>query len=492
MGEQKDTRFDFAEWESILESIAEPKPEKQHYLKDSPSMKCDVHKDHDVEFFCKIHDEIVCEMCRNISHRTCSPVEKIKDVSVGISSSSEYLELEKKLTTLEQDNRKNMEITADRTAEMDAVYENAMKEIETVFKRRYEYDRENLEAISSTSKSIAAEIHQLKEGLKSADEVEVFMMMKKANIEVHKFQKSLKMVRKDAKVSHYGLVPIESNGRPSNTLAKVCTFPMELRKFTIETQSDRHHCSVSGLVLLNNGRLVVADNGNKKIKLFNIKTKTLTSELPLDTTPLALTRIGDELLIMSSATERKAFTFSVTDKVQPMHHFEIDGMCQNICCNGTKLAVSFSDRPETQILGQHGNVIKTIYTQTGNGVETSKNSPKTVTFSRDPYNSDRLYQADCTENKLIQMNSDGDIIVQFEDPHMKYPVGFAHGADGNIYICCRDSDNIFKLSHDLVVGHEILTEKNGLVSPWCIAFCNDENLLYVGGYGSKDIQVFKI
>ena len=267
----------------------------------------------------------------------------------------------------------------------------------------------------------------------------------------------------------------------------------KLGRYNVKLSDDRKECYIKGMAITNDGRRLLVDENNKKVKLFSQDMKLLSS-LSLSFHPRDIAVISDKEAVVT--TYKKSLVLldisschmsinnttslsyvargiskllgisgrqlSITDTTRVSYDV------RSIIKYGEKLVVtSYSPRPASvKLIDKTGSVYWSVSTDDrGQWLFTI---PRFVTSDVER---NTVAVTDCENNTLTVLNGDTGDVIKRRSLEDKFPLGVTTGPSGHIYACYFNTGEVAELTGDLAVERILLSQQDGLgVGPWSIAY----------------------
>jgi DNA-binding beta-propeller fold protein YncE len=259
-------------------------------------------------------------------------------------------------------------------------------------------------------------------------------------------------------------------------------------KLNVKLFSDKEDCDISGIDMISDNELVLADYNNRSIKVLDMIKNEITHEMKLEYHPYDLT---------VPCTNTVAVTLTNTIQIITKSHLlrlgdsiTVDGECYGITSSRTKYFVSFiKPVPKVAILNHQGDVLQTFSSDHSKRLAIKR--PRYLDISPDEK---YIYVTDFGKDCIIQLSASGELINTFSDASiLNGPYGLHVDERGCVLVCNYGNDNIYEFSADLSKHRIVLSKSDGVESPQVIFMCNKEEKLYIASTDSADcneIQVF--
>ena len=253
--------------------------------------------------------------------------------------------------------------------------------------------------------------------------------------------------------------------------------------YNVKLDDDKSGCDITGMAITNDGRRLLADNNNNKIKMFSPDMKSLCS-LSLSTSPRHIAVTGDREAVVS-CNETKLLVLDISDrKMSIKRTVELPFEVVAIAPYQDKLLVttwSTSSPGSVKLIDLTGRVYWS--TDTDQRGRLLFYWPRYVTCYDDG-GSAAVIVSDWDNNTLTVLNADtGDVITR-RRVKGKRPTGVTTDTAGNIFVCYSSTDEVAVLTKDLSQEKVLLSKRDGLSSrPQPIVYNAVDHQLLVS-YGS--------
>ena len=241
----------------------------------------------------------------------------------------------------------------------------------------------------------------------------------------------------------------------------------ELRRYNVKLSGDYEGCNISGMAITNDGRRLLVDRSNRKVKLFSQDMKLLSS-LPLSA-PCRIAVISDKEAVVTTGNKSLVLPgisgskMSINDTTSVP--YDVDGISKY----GEKLivtSISYLKPASVKLIDKTGRVYWSVSTDDqGQSLfeypwcVISDIERTTVTVT------------DCNNNTLTVLNGDTGGVIKRRSVKYKSPHGVTTGPSGNIYVCYFDTREVAELTGDLSEERILLSQQDGLGDrPWSIAY----------------------
>lgn len=266
-----------------------------------------------------------------------------------------------------------------------------------------------------------------------------------------------------------------------------------IRSLSVRIPGDLTYCQVTGIKVLEDGRILICDSHNSKVKLFNFDGTYLSHYL-VDGVPLDLCMIDEHTAAVTNDISSKiTFLNIVGDKIMHDKDVDIKPGAVGICCisnNSTHMLLTYpwKNPPEVVQVDVDGKVLKTL----------RNNSRHTNLFMEHPVGicafSGQIYvccsSVGAKSDTIYQLSKEGEVLKTLHHSALKGVRYVNHDMFGNIYACSKLTSSIFRFERGGQSGRVMMSEKDGLRSPCAIGIL--DQTLYIAQDGQDEIQILTL
>ena len=285
-----------------------------------------------------------------------------------------------------------------------------------------------------------------------------------------------------------GVVPQQQSGGNVRGAVRLQSGPITQIKaakqgdYKVKLKDDKNICDINGIAITEDGRILMADYSNYKVKLFSPSMKFLSSvsvpENPWDIVVIsdseaAATTNNSLVLLDISGSQLRIKT---TTKVP----YDIRGITKY----KNKLVISTdSPTPSVKLIDLSGKVYWSVSSdQQGQSLFSD---PWYLT-SHDEGRSSTVIVTDYSNKTLTLLNGETGEVITRRQFQWKEPRGVATDTAGNVYVCYWQTDEVSVLSGDLSEVRILLSTQDGLSSvPQAIVYDDKTHQLLIS-YENKD------
>ena len=485
-----------------------------------------------VEVYCEEHDDVICPTCQTVKHRNCKTCP-IKD-KVDKHTQKQFKELMVKGKSLKAEiesciqngeaNRKSIDKYKDECKKDISAFRIEINKIldkmeEEIIEKLDKTAKQNLLALEKQIANMTASLQALNTDLDvidSANKTNRDEIMFSAKVKISKsmseyndliqdirkvmkrpqlkFHKNKKLTDLLLGVDGFGRIePSETGSAQQDHVGMLDMKVRSTKKVNIELPDDVGLPSITGCTFLSNGRILLCDNKNKKVKLLE-SDMSVKKRLKFPSGPLNVAAAGENEAIISFSSERH-------NDLQYIHTHPGLKLGKKITlpdkCRGlqvfndeiyTTYQQDFEGHYEIWRLDRAGNIMSKI-------VHTQRSTFYTSSYNRDlclAGSSPRVYLTDWYYSRVTCFQLDGKTVYQYEGrKQLERPNGIYVDSFGNSLVCGTYSHNVVVITADGRKRGELLTSKK-ISYPRCIDYRPEDNTLIVGCYENSKLFVYKL
>ncbi|XP_045194435.2 uncharacterized protein LOC123550060 [Mercenaria mercenaria] len=516
-----------------------------------PYSKCVEHDSLPQELFCTGHENMICVMCRRLYHGKCKKVVPITDVCVDFSKSNAIGSCEKQIRKLirqcyavakERDwdmndlGHKRSDILSTVMHMKKRIFERVEKLISAVTKdldRLYEIEIKEMNKHSLSLREMASaleeKIARIEASKKDQSELSLFIAVQTA-IEKHKKMSSalghihdeahkvvLKFETSDAvenamkslnsiggivlNTMEYKVIPRpQQMSKPTLTIEAKEPEEYKIRKhvadrkafevgeMNIRDREDLETCWITGMAVLKDSTLIIADNNNNRIKLLRPNHEILNS-FKLSTPPFDVALLNQREAVYTLPDMKQIQVINIVGKSDVKHGsvLTLDFDCNGICVLHENIVVTSIAEKCVRLIDLRGDVIWTAATDDRGDmlfewpwyVETNTEGNK-------------IYVSDRRKNTITTLDSNGGVL-NVRDIQGKGPRGIALDDTGNMYMCHYMTDEIEIVSTDNPRDRRVfLTKSDGVKHPQSLCYDEEKGQLFLSANNCDYVSIFQI
>ena len=264
-----------------------------------------------------------------------------------------------------------------------------------------------------------------------------------------------------------GRAPTGASGQVASKTTSLSQIKaVKLFGYNVKLDNDKSDARIPGMAITNDGRRLLADNSNNKIKMFSRDMKSLCS-LSLSTRPRDIAVTGDrEAVVSCNETKLLVLDISATQTDRKMRikgTVELPFTVHGIAPYQDKLLVTTpwsTSSASVKLIDLRGTVFWS--TDTDQQEQLLFSRPYYVTCY-DDRGSAAVIVSDHGNETVTLLNADtGDVITRHQLDEANAPKGVTTDTTGNIYVCYKWSYEVAVLSKDLSQENVLLSMRDGL------------------------------
>ena len=426
----------------------------------SEAMETPVCTEHErqFEYFCVPHMAILCITCKLIGHKACGKVIELDKAACDVfseghsrnilKSMEELIDSFSKCKDTTQSNRdelyksKQSEIDKVKQARMTADYHldeiegAAYTEIHDAFTRDLKQVDDKLHVCDVSIFQLKKRISKLERAMELGDKESEFVTINNVTKEINRQFTLLKDTTEDTCDIDLNFIASDSIGKITKLLPSLGTVsltpspasqsdPGTVAIYTGElktrTATDTNDPAISSYEKLPDGRQLICDQFNNKLKLYDANNQFL-SELTLPDMPVSVVLLSDTQAVVSLPNINTMQYIIIDTDLAVSETKNVHYKPVAMVKYGNDILATIYDRfLNVAVIDNNGTVKRTIYQDNGS------------LFSRPGYidlSSDQktVYVVD-NDKGCIGLSMDGNVMFQYQDQKVKYYAGLAVGRD---------------------------------------------------------------
>ena len=250
-----------------------------------------------------------------------------------------------------------------------------------------------------------------------------------------------------------------------------------ISKVNIRIPDDSTVLCIWGCCVMSDGQVVLCDWINYQIKLLDSSYK-LIGNLKLPARPVDISVLNDTEVIITLPHERQLLIVSVTSQLRIIRTIQLDKPCLGVDVSGGEIYITCeeSEQGEIRILDMSCNERRRISLSREMGTCMVK-TPWYIAVSAF---SGKIFIADVKTEILTCLTSDGQLLYQYKEQMLGYPVGILVDSADNVLLCYRQSHTIVVITPDGRKHGTLLSHKDGIKYPRSLAYRARDNTVMVG------------
>lgn len=477
------------------------KPE--HVYDEEGTGACSLHTEKDLNLFCVDHACLVCVTCVALDHRKCGNVKDVEEVDIekdlGINNDKLVDEVEEciqyadSVIQFKDENRKKLakekrQIIARVNAKvrhfktvLDSMESKAAQQIERVHEGEMDLLDEQIARYRKMVRTMAHRKEKLEASLKRNIKGQILYHAPITD-ELKRYTQaefvSDTTANKQTSYSYVFTSEFEENALDGKEIGhltanenkikladppehkKSANIAERLFNFNGSIASDSKVCNFTGAVYMGKGNIVLADNENGNLKLFDEEGKfrhnLSCGDVKYDA-PWDITSTDDDHIAVTFPHRKKVRIYRIRESIAPVRYFETYGACRGIALHKDAFIVTCSEMGKSKaaikFIDKRGKILKILH-----GDKTGMNqlrSPYYIT-SR-PDENGRFFVTDIRQNMLLVVNSDQTMELVLQDKvNLKGVSGVEVDGNSNVYVCSNGASVVLRLTENFTKRQVII------------------------------------
>jgi hypothetical protein len=244
----------------------------------------------------------------------------------------------------------------------------------------------------------------------------------------------------------------------------------------VKTSLDEVNCYITGCAVINTNTLVLADNNNKKVKLFSIENRIVYVEKVLESYPWDITVMSQDQFAVTIPSIEEIVIMTTNENLSYVRRITMHRKCYGIDFNQDCLYVVCLSLPGVIVLNTQGDILSNI--------PLNFLSPSNIPYIAVSNDSHVLYISDFENNSVVRVILQGECTTTFTLTDLKGPRGMLMLDDKSLLVCCSGDRTIYKingaLKEEVII---IMCQDKGPLHSICYnSFYNE---FYVVGRGNR-------
>lgn len=197
--------------------------------------------------------------------------------------------------------------------------------------------------------------------------------------------------------------------------------------------------------------------------------------MSLSERPWGVTVVSDNMVIVSSHIKKSLLFVKVYPTLKAGSSIQLEYPCYGVAVADGLIYTCLSNG-EMRVFDQTNKQIKTVHK-----VDACSNvavGPTGVVYVSE-HNNDR-----------VRAFNHGTEIFKYTDNKLKHPLGMYVDSDDNVLVCGSNSHNVQVIDKNGKLVKILLSQTDGLYSPYTISFRQSDKKLFVGGSTRQTMLVF--
>lgn len=526
-----------------------PSSVEEETRSNSPTIKCQNHKDKVLEFYCPAHNVTSCSVCAVLIHKKCK-LDYVPEISARYLNSDEYSKLKFDLeeldltislylrevdTHVKETNEHSHAIIEEIRTFREEMNQFLLKKEQELISELEQMRREDVEQLTTVKGHLTNAKSEINDTRSKLDNLEgqksdLLITSKHSLVRLYQMQKDVEknLSKKstffyafkpsklcaDLKSSRDALGSIQRlnqdrqskfSSRKSQRSSTSSTSSMSsggqlnlphakiLRgtDIVVRASQDKKDCAITGIAFSPPNTLLLADCNNQCVKSIDNTKSAITNYLPLGASPWDITTFGPDQAAVTIPNKKTIQIISTNGGLSLSRTIPVKGECHGIDTTTNKIIVSHVNPGKVDIMDHSGNVLQTV----------STDARKKSLFTRPGYvrvsnegGQEVIYVSDFDTFTLTKLLMTGDVLYKYKDENLRRPRGPVASDDGYLLVCGYASDNLQLISSSGKKVRSFLKNRDGVKTPMSVCFGAGQNVLYVSCDGDMRnmLKVYQI
>ncbi|XP_060606538.1 uncharacterized protein LOC132758853 isoform X3 [Ruditapes philippinarum] len=483
----------------------------------APAERCDRHSHKHIDMYCQNHDNVGCTTCMAIDHRSCKDIFYIPEFILNKSYQVASREIQTKLKALTkilavqankfQQDKQNLlkrkaellddirQLRQEINDQLDKLEESSVVEIENKFKLLEDKIEEGLKQLQAHKAKVTSANDKL--ASPNPNQAELFVHIKMGEDAENVANKFIKDTKKKITVSGIEFQPdrkllqqLKENKTLGMLTEKTIKTDNNLLQITggqsycVKDKSDEKICDIYGACYMEDGKIILVDHNNKKLKRLDSHNYTITDCYSLPGYPYQICKINETQVAVTLRTKQEIHFISVDRKMKTTNKIKTDFICYSLAYANNHLYIS--DDISVYIYTMSGRKLKQFSTdQSGQKLFSGTNS---LAVSKD---ATQIYVAD-SDKGLIVLDNNGQIVTTFNGKQLQIAT-YCHLTEaGSVLVSGYNSNNVLQFTSEGELIVEIIKADSGKqgINSVC---CNEQmSKMCISREDEDNIEVYDI
>jgi hypothetical protein len=342
------------------------------------------------------------------------------------------------------------------------------------FKRKQEQFADNINNLFVTSKQILNKLqrcHEINEEISSKSQINTLKFTPSKELKNLKMQ-IMCLGNLDRQVKKF-------SGRCRKSIIDMKTH--FVKKIDIKTEAEKG-CSISGMTIISEAEILLADHQNGSLKVLNHKEGKITSTLNTPVRPADVTTINSSSAATTLPLEGKIMFISTQNGLSISHSLQVRKGCWGIDHHNCIMAVTFFDPPAVQVIDMEGHILHQVRDTSILAVALY------VSLSND---NESMYVSDWKNNAVYEFSLTGLLKTTIKSKEMEHPYNLTVTTCGNVAV--SDPNKSDKIRVIVSGSSELLPfYVQNVLNPFTLLICKDQGKVFISEHSqSKECNYIK-
>jgi len=319
--------------------------------------------------------------------------------------------------------------------------------------------------------------------------MEACMVMLKDAVDVVTEEGSFQLPPPPPPISTVPQTPKRSpaRARTKRPPAEVCA--VKINSFGVRMHNDKSPCDITGSTHMTDGRLVLVDYNNKKLKVLDVDYK-LVSDFKTDGAAFDAAAIGNNQVAVTVPKEKKIHFISLQDGMKTFDSIQTRLECWGIASLDEKL-VTVTNSDDHMILFLNRKGTELISCSLGSQDPNMKWPISVCVESRDKIFVACQGEGDTEDINgcLVVIDSSAQVRSMYMDPGLRKPTSCTRDTDGNIFMCGLTSANVHLIQSS---GDRLGQVISGLSKPIHVTYCQESGNILIMERFCNEVSVYQL
>ena len=490
---------------------------------------CDCVQHSAVTVYCVDHDDVMCQICKTVKHLKCNTLtiseksSSYSEIKLGLNI-EKVVKLKKEIEILMNDRHadlQRLESMKEKCKDdinifrqefnnfLDELEDKMLKELEnTVLLETKELNR-HISSYVTTKQSLETDEKFLGDAKRTSEKGDMFAAALKVSHRLEDYEKLLQDICQDSKstsivfkrneqlldiqkkVKELGNLTVDyiKPHKPKNTDILFTDLKAgSSNQINIWMPSDRSCSGIKGCAVWPNGEILLCDCNNRNIKLLS-DSFTIKESLTLKSSPWGVSVINSSSAVITMPGLKQLQYILVVPALTTGRVIQLDKECWGVAVINDEIYITCHSRPgqgEVRILDMDGKLKRKVgVEQDGSFLFTG---PYYLTVSK---TSGKIYVSDYNTATVTCMLQNGSVVSQYTDPDLVRPEDVSVDTEDNIMVC-GGGLNVHVIWADGTKSYVLLTSKDGIQSPYSIAFRHTDDTLIIGCNNVDTLSTYEV
>ncbi|XP_053381075.1 uncharacterized protein LOC123561306 [Mercenaria mercenaria] len=510
----------------------------------APTERCDRHSHHYIDMYCQNHDDVGCDTCMAVDHRSCQDIFYIPEFlqnNTRISPAKTTLKkLESIATTLkahyEKFQRGKQKLVKRRAStlgdilkfrkeineRLDELEKNTVTDTEVRYKALIskleeemeilEINRANIQSardkLVSVDNNVSQNFVNDTKGKNIAIKAEECIEVSKSQLPTEDidFRPDLRISallqelpalgnvkqRETIKIEQATTVKQQVSGQKNensnfynvnNTEQEALLKVKGNMTYHVEVRSDTFVCNIVSACTLEDGTILLSDFRNYKLKRLDSSSYTVIDYCDLPVRPWQVCSINKYQAAVCLPNQLEVHFISLSNRMTLTNKITTDFYCSGLAYANDNLYIS-DLHTSVYIYSVSGRKLKQ-FSKDQSGKELFSDI-SSLAVSED---GSRIYVADSYDG-LIILDNNGKVVGLFDGPQLDYAYCSYLTGSGSLFVCGRNSNNVLQFGLDgKLIGEVVKFDDDARYQAIC---CNQQTSRMVLGRSENEIRVYDI